>query len=116
MRILSTALFFSFLLVSSPAFSGENHDHGHSHSNVPITSEDAVKKAKEQVQLWISKGKIGKSWAEAKAVKTEKKTFSKGPEWVVVFKNGKINDVSKQTLYVFYSLTGQYLGANYEGT
>ena len=51
----------------------------------------------------------------AKPAKAEKKTFAKGPEWVVSFNNDKIKNKTKQTLYIFYSLNGHYIAANYTG-
>jgi hypothetical protein len=49
------------------------------------------------------------------ASKVEKKTFGNSQEWVVSFTNPKVQDVAKQTLYVFVSLTGEITGANYSG-
>ena len=49
------------------------------------------------------------------ASKVEKKTFGNSQEWVVSFANPKIQDVAKQTLYVFVSLTGEITGSNYSG-
>ena len=63
----------------------------------------------------VNKGVIDKSWKGTKPVKAEKKAFAKGPEWVVSFKNDKVKDKTKQTLYIFYSLDGHYIAANYSG-
>ncbi|MDH5377166.1 MAG: DUF6488 family protein, partial [Gammaproteobacteria bacterium] len=63
----------------------------------------------------VKAGKIEESWAGTKPATVEKKTFSQGPEWVVSFSNKKVADASKQTLYMFYSLDGHYIAANYTG-
>lgn len=49
------------------------------------------------------------------ALKVEKKLFGKNEEWVVSFNNPQIEDKSKQTLYVFVSLTSEVTVANFSG-
>lgn len=41
--------------------------------------------------------------------------FDGDTEWVVVFVNDKIADTDKQKLYVFLTLGGDYIAANYTG-
>ncbi|MDH5600632.1 MAG: DUF6488 family protein [Gammaproteobacteria bacterium] len=105
-----------------PAHAGTGHSHdkdgGHSnqaHSHGPIDSNEAKKRALSMLNGLVKKGVIDNSWQGIKPAKAEKKTFSKGPEWVVSFNNTKLRDKSKQTLYIFYSLDGHYIAANYTG-
>lgn len=116
MRTLSTALFVSTLFLGSPVFAGTGHDHGPdgSHSHGPISFASAVKKAERQVQSLVVRGKLDKSWSGIKAAEANQKDFGKGQEWVVSFKNEKA-EAGKQTLYVFYTLTGSYLATNFTG-
>lgn len=104
-------LFFGLLLISGPVVAGS--EHGHSHE--PLGQEGAVKKASDKLAALINKGKLDKSWANIKAKEAVKKTFTKGPEWVVSFYNAKAADKTKQTLYMFYDLDGHYLAANFTG-
>jgi len=97
------------------AFAGPGHDHDHGHAHGPISSEDAIKRASKKILNLVKKGKIHESWSKVKSANALKKTFSKGPEWVVTFKNDKVSDASKQTLYFFYSLDGHYIAANFTG-
>lgn len=55
------------------------------------------------------------SWKDTAVAKTEKKKFGKQLEWVVSFNNKSIKEADKQTLYIFLSLGGEYLAANYTG-
>lgn len=112
-RLFVTVFALSFLFTATPAISGPGHDHGHSHD--PVSSETAGKRAAKKVAQLAEKGKIDSSWSGLAAASVEKKTFSKGPEWVITFKNDKVSDKSKQTLYLFYSLDGNYIAANYTG-
>ena len=63
----------------------------------------------------VDKGNIDKSWMSIGIAKSEQKEFSGHNEWVILFKNTNISDSSKQTLYIFLSLTGEYIAANYSG-
>ena len=117
MRNISTALLVSTLLCVAPAFAGAGHDHGPDggHSHGPLSSEGAIKKAEQQVKTLIERGKLDKTWANAKATGATQKDFGKGAEWVVTVKNEKVTDPAKQTLYVFFTVNGNYLAANYTG-
>ena len=101
----------------SPVYAGAGHSHdkdgGHSHG--PISAETAKARATKTMQSLAKRGVIDQSWSSVKAAKAEKKSYSKGPEWVVSFNNDKVNDKTKQTLYIFYSLNGHYIAANYTG-
>lgn len=104
---------------TAPVYAGAGHSHdkdgGHSHSSGPISESKAKTKATSTMKNLASRGVINKSWTSSKLVKAEKKIFSKGPEWVVSFKNKSVKDKEKQTLYIFYSLDGHYIAANYTG-
>lgn len=121
MRIQS--ILFSLILAFCPAAvlaganhdHGHDHDHGHGHSHDPVTQSQAEQVAMESVSMLIKKGKIDDSWQSVSVANAEKKKFGDRTEWVISFKNDKITDASKKTLYVFLSLTGEYIAANYTG-
>lgn len=111
-KMMMTAILI--LGFSGFALAGPGHEHGHSHG--PISATEAQGKATEQVKRLIQKGKLESSWTSVlSGAKVEQKTFSKGPEWVISYNNPKVADKSKQTLYLFYSLDGHYLAANFSG-
>jgi len=118
MRNLWVIIFVSvFILGSTSLFAGAGHEHKHdgSHAHGSISSEKAETKATKRVKRLADAGKIDKSWAQVKASSVAQKTYAKGPEWVVTFKNTNVSDVNKQSLYLFYSLDGHYIAANYTG-
>jgi hypothetical protein len=116
MRNISTALLVSSLLFASPVMAGAGHDHGSGgHSHGPVSSEIVIQKATGKVKNMVELGKLDKSWADSKALNATQKTFSREPEWVVTFKNDKVSDAAKQTLYLFYTMDGQYIAANFTG-
>ena len=110
-----TAVFFALFAFSSAlVFAGPGGDHSHE-PTAPISEDQALKTAGDVVANNVKKGKLDPSWESIKPTNIVQKTFKKEPEWVITFNNGKIEDPSKQTLYVFLSLSGHYLGANYTG-
>ena len=118
MKNLTTALFLtSSLLFGAPIIAGTGHEHdkdgGHSHG--PISSDSAIDKALKKVKQMADAGKIDATWSGINAASIDQKTYKKGPEWVITFKNGKINETEKQTLYLFFSLDGHFIAANYTG-
>ena len=113
MRYFLMVLFCGALFWAPSVVAGPGHDHSHSHG--PVSSEEASKKALKKLKQLVSAGKIDSSWGSVSPTSVEQKTYSKGPEWVVTFKNNQVSDASKQTLYLFYTLDGRYLAANYTG-
>jgi hypothetical protein len=89
--------------------------HSHSHSSEPVTEAQATQIATDSVRQLAVKGKLESSWARVKAAGVEQKTYGSKKEWVVVFNNGAVSDGSKRKLYVFLTLTGEYLAANFTG-
>ena len=116
-KILKPVVFTTALLIgSTSAFAGVGHDHsagGHSHAK--ITENQALVTAKTKISSLIKKETIDKSWENVDASKVEKKIFGNSQEWVVSFTNPKVQDVAKQTLYVFVDLYGEVTGANFTG-
>ena len=111
-NIIFCLLIYLFVSVA-PVYAGPGHSHGPA---TPISENDAVQTATKIVSLIVQKGKIDKSWAAVKSAQVEKKKNQYGHEWVVTFNNPKEADLSRQVLYVFLSLDGQYLGANFSGS
>lgn len=112
MRKVIIGLLALFTLSAASAFAGAGHDHGPSK---PVTEAEALQKASGIVAKMVEKGKVEPSWAGVKATGAEKKQYKNGPEWMVIFNNPKAQDPAKQTLYVFLSLGGTYLAANFTG-
>ena len=112
--ILSTAL-----LISPMAMAGGGHAHGpggsHSHHHAPASQQDVENRAAQKVAQLTQAGKIAPTWKGAKAQQSEKKQFGNQLEWVVRFHNANLTGSGKENLFVFYSLDGHYIAANYSG-
>lgn len=115
MKPLATTLLFAALLLSfpiAPVIAGPGHNHGFQEA---ISSEQAASQASEFIARMVDAEKIDVSWADIAPSSVENKTFNQSRYWVIAFNNVNIQKPSEQTLYVFYSLYGDPLGANYTG-
>ncbi|MDP2000017.1 MAG: DUF6488 family protein [Rhodoferax sp.] len=57
-----------------------------------------------------SHGKIDPSWKGVKLDKAETRQGKKMREWKLTFKNPAEKDAAKQTLFMFYTLSGNFIG------
>jgi hypothetical protein len=108
---------FFYLLVSlafsaTSAFAGAGHDHGPASH---ISEAQAIERANSIIARLIKHEQLESSWNAAPCMGAKKKEGKAGPEWVVTFNNADVKDTAKQNLYVFFSLAGKYLAANFEG-
>lgn len=103
------------MFVSTSAFSGAGHDHGHSHDNsAPLTSEQVITKASQELATLIDEaflvdGKaLDASWNDTTEKKIHKKTIR---HYIIAFTNSKQN----RTLYILLNYQGAYIDANFSG-
>lgn len=115
--MLLKALLFSLFLVlfSVSAMAGSGHDHGHSHNHSPVDQATATTKATKIVEELVKRNKLDQSWASIVASSVEKKEFKGNAEWLAIFVNDTPSDVEKRKLYVFLTLGGEYIAANFSG-
>ena len=115
MRLKTLLLGFTLGLFSIMAVAGGGHDHGHGHSHSPVNQATANSKATKIIASFIKQKTLDKSWASTTVSSSEKKSFNGKEEWVVSFVNEKADDTEKRKLYVFLTLSGDYVAANYTG-
>lgn len=118
MKIITVVTLSLSLLAISPlttAGPGHEHDSHGGHDHGPISSERVSIKAKQRVEHLIASGKIAPSWKNLSVATIEQKTYANGPEWIITFKNPRLKDANKQTLFLFFTLDGRYIAANYTG-
>ncbi|MBV1891997.1 MAG: hypothetical protein KUG60_01685 [Gammaproteobacteria bacterium] len=113
---VKTLLFSLFLSLCAPiAMAGSDHNHGHSHAPAPVLQATASTKATAIVAALVKNNKLDESWASTTPSSVEKNVYEGSEEWVAVFVNDKVTDTAKQKLYVFMTLSGDYIAANFTG-
>ncbi|MGE4499080.1 MAG: DUF6488 family protein [Hydrogenovibrio sp.] len=116
-KTLLITLFSLFISTNVSAGTGHSHGPDGSHQYPAKSVEKAVvlEKAGKKVNQLATAGKIDASWQGIKASKSEQKLFGHEKEWVITFNNPAVTDKNKQNLYLFYTLDGLYIAANYSG-
>ena len=107
--ILSSALF-----TTSAAFAGGGGN-CHFHGNMPAKEAVVVGCATGEKDALAASGKIESSWKSVKLDKAETVEGKSMKEWKLTFKNPAAKDAAKQNLYMFFTLQGNFIGANFTG-
>lgn len=87
----------------------------HFHGKTPASEQIVADCASQRRVSLVAGGKLDKSWQDVKVEKIEQIEGKKGKEWKVSFRNAAVTEPEKQTLYVFFSLPGNYIASNFTG-
>lgn len=87
---------------------------GDEHSHKPITEAQAKERAVAEVAVLSGNGKVEKLWTKQEP-SIAKQKFGSQTEWVATFENRDAKELLKKRLYVFLSLSGEFLAANHTG-
>lgn len=87
----------------------------HFHGSKPAPESVVTACAAQRKDTLVKAGKLDPSWLAAKQDKIEAVDGKKAKEWKLTFKNPAVTDAAKQTLYMFYTLPGNFIAANFTG-
>ena len=87
----------------------------HFHGNVPAKDAAVIGCANQRKALLVNNGKLDKTWQPIQVEKVERIEGAKGKEWKLSFRNPAVADKSKETLYLFFTLPGNFIAANFTG-
>lgn len=113
-NIISLASLAAALSFAPAAFAGGGGS-CHFHGNSPAKETVVVGCAKEQLAELVAKAKVESSWKSANLDKAETVQGKSMKEWKLTFKNPAASDANKKTLYMFYTLQGNFIAANFTG-
>lgn len=97
----------SLLFTASTAIAGSGHYHG------PIDQAGAEQRAERAVSSLIKQSVLEPSWQGLPVTSVEKAEYPGDKVWLARFSNAKATDSAKQELYVYLTLTGGFITANY---
>lgn len=100
--------------VTAPALADKGSS-CHFHDSKAATDATVVGCANQRKEALVKAGKLDKSWETAKQDKVEQVDGRKSKEWKVAFKNPAAKDKSKDTLYMFFTMPGNFIAANFTG-
>jgi Family of unknown function (DUF6488) len=113
-KLIATFSTAAGLLLAVPAFAGEGAG-CHFHGNKAASQETVSGCAVQHQQALITSGKIDKSWQAIKPGSFEQVDGQRGKEWKVTFKDPAAADKSKENLYMFFTVQGNLIAANFSG-
>ena len=87
----------------------------HFHGSKPAVEATVAQCASQRRDALIKSGKLESSWQAIKQDKVEAVDGKKGKEWKITFRNPGATDKSKATLYLFFTLPGNFIAANFTG-
>jgi len=87
----------------------------HFHGKKPAAEATVSGCAMQRKEALIKSGKLGATWSVVKPEKIETVDGKKGQEWKVTFKDTTAKDKTKETLYMFFTLPGNFIAANFTG-
>lgn len=115
MKTLITAASLVALLGAAPIASANEGGSCHFHGS-KAASEDAVLGcAKQRKEALVKSGKLDQSWQALQHNKLEQVDGKKGKEWKVTFRDPAATNKAKETLYLFFTLPGNFIAANFTG-
>lgn len=114
MKTLLAIATLTLPLLSAPVWADEAGS-CHFHGSKPATAETVAGCAVQRKAQLIKQGKLDASWDSVKSGAPEQVDGKKGKEWKLIFHNPSAADKNKQTLYMFYTLPGNFIAANFTG-
>lgn len=113
-KFISIATLIATFSLAPAAFAGGSGS-CHFHGNSPAKEAVVVGCAKEKISDLVAKAKIEMSWKSASLESAETVEGKSMKEWKLTFKNPAALEANKKTLYMFFTLTGNFIGANFDG-
>ena len=113
-KFVSILALFTALTLSPAVFAGVDAS-CHFHGNAAVKESVVVGCATQHKDGLITRGKLDASWKGVKLEKAEVVEGKKMKEWKLTFNNPAEKDAAKKTLFMFYALTGNLIGANFTG-
>lgn len=113
-HIVPTIAAAALLSCGLPAFADQGRP-CHFHGTTPAKEATVLGCAAQRKDALVTSGKLEPSWKGVTHEALAQVDGRKGKEWKVSFRNPAAADQGKQTLYVFLSMPGNVLAANFTG-
>jgi hypothetical protein len=102
------------ILGTSAAFAGEEAS-CHFHGSKPATEATVLGCADKQKARLVDKGSVPPSWTGVSQKTIDQVDGKNGKEWRVTYSDPDKADKDEAQLYMFFSLPGNFIAANFTG-
>ena len=86
----------------------------HFHGKTPAKEQTVLDCAEQFKSDFIGQGRLDASWKGVKPSKVEQIEHELGTEWKLTLVNAAAADKSKQNLFMFFTLPGNFIAANFD--
>jgi Family of unknown function (DUF6488) len=107
------AALVAFIL--SPSVHADAGGRCHFHGSKAASETTVTGCAQQRVEALVKAGKLDASWQQVAAPRLEQVDGKKGKEWKLSYRNPAVSDPSRQTLYLFFTMPGNFIAANHTG-
>ncbi len=113
-HLFTIATFVTTFAMTPAAFAGEDSS-CHFHGSKPAAESTVIGCANQRRDALVKSGKLTASWQTIKHDQIALVDGQKGKEWKVSFKDAAAQDKTKETLYMFFTVSGNFIAANHTG-
>lgn len=118
MKPLMHTLAAVVLLAAGVAAAPARADEGgrcHFHGSKPASESVVLGCAAQRRDSLVTAGKLDQGWKGVGHESIQAVEGKKGKEWRVTFRNPAATDPARATLYMFFTLPGNFIAANFTG-
>ncbi len=113
-HLFTIAIFVTTFAMTLAAFAGEDSS-CHFHGSKPAAESTVIGCANQRRDALVKSGKLTASWQTIKHDQIGLVDGQKSKEWKVSFKDAAAQDKTKETLYMFFTISGNFIAANHSG-
>jgi hypothetical protein len=113
-NLFTTAVLAATLNFTPTAFAGEDGS-CHFHGSKPAAESTVIGCANQRRDALVKSGKLSAAWTAIKHEQLALVNGQKGKEWKISFKNTAEQDKTKESLYMFFTPSGNFIAANHSG-
>lgn len=113
-KLIRLMMALAVLTVSNWAFAGAGSN-CHFHGSKQAEQSTIEQCANQRRDLYVKNRTIEGSWKGVAPSVVEVVNGEEGQEWRVRFDNPNVSDKSKNRLFMFFTLPGNFVAANYSG-
>ena len=113
-KFIFIASCFATQVLAVSAFASEGGS-CHFHGNTPAKESAIIDCANQRKNTLVGSGKIDAAWKALKHDKVEQVEGKKGKEWKITFKDPEAKGKANEILFMFFTLPGNFIAANFTG-
>jgi hypothetical protein len=113
-HLFTIATFVTAVTMTPAALAGEDSS-CHFHGSKPAAESTVIGCANQRKDALVKSGKLSAAWTTIKHDQLALVDGQKGKEWKISYKDAAAQDKTKENLYMFFTVSGNFIAANHSG-